>query len=262
LEGVLVYFLNRAFNSEQAVVALIESYLERLDVDDLYKNFHISVTNEHPFAHMIIDSNMRSADVFPSVVVSSQNDVKTGDMTGMPVQSKLVSLTKADIDDIVDVYETVTVKGKDKKRQVPGLSAVAADTTIAALKEACDKSPMNEVYGFSQVIRRTDSISVEIWSDNAQLKNEIYDALKLYISTSLDLIFNQKYRAFAVSVGEYTVKGERGNNFNFDFDVPLYGAVINFEVDYASEQILIDTELEEMVENKDLVWEVINHVKI
>ena len=258
----MVYFLNRAFNTEQAIVALIESYMERLDVDELYKNFHISVTNEHPFANMLIDSNMRSADVFPSIVVSSQNDVKTGDMVGMPVQSQLVSLTKPDIDDIVDVYETVTIKGKDKRRQIPGLSAVAADTTITALKEACDKAPMGEVYGFSQVIRRTDSISVEIWSDNAQLKNELYDALKLYVSTSLDLILQNKYKAFAVSVGEYTVKGERGNNFNFDFDVPLYGAVINFEVDYASEQILIDTELEEMVESKELVWEVVNHVKI
>ena len=258
----MVYFLNRAFNTEQAIVALIESYMERLDVDELYKNFHISVTNEHPFANMLIDSNMRSADVFPSIVVSSQNDVKTGDMVGMPVQSQLVSLTKPDIDDIVDVYETVTIKGKDKRRQIPGLSAVAADTTITALKEACDKSPMGEVYGFSQVIRRTDSISVEIWSDNAQLKNELYDALKLYVSTSLDFILQNKYKAFAVSVGEYTVKGERGNNFNFDFDVPLYGAVINFDVDYASEQILIDTELEEMVESKELVWEVVNHVKI
>lgn len=257
----MVYFLNRAFNSEQAIAALIEAYLESLDVDQLYRNFHISVTNEHPFAHMIVDSNMRSADVFPSIVVSSQNDIKTSDLTGMPVQSQLVALTKADIDDIVDVQETISIKGKDKKRQVPGLSAVAAKSTIQALQQVCDASSLGEVYGISQVIRRTDSISVEIWSDNAQLKNELYDAVKLFCSTSLDLILNKKYRAFAVSMNEVTLKGERGNNFNFDFDVPLYGAVINFDVDYACEQIIIDTELEN-IGDKELVWEVINHVKI
>ena len=254
----MVYFLNRSFNSEQAIAALIELYMERMDVDELYKNFHISVTNEHPFAHMIIDSNARSQDTFPVIVVSSQNDIKTSDMIGMPMQTHLVALTADDIDSITDVTEIVTVKGKDIKRQIPGVSAVAAKTTIEQLKEACDKSPQKEVYGFSQSIRRTDSISVEIWSENAQLKNELYDALKLYISTSLDHLL-KKYKAFAVSIGEGTVKGERGNNFNFDFDVPLYGATINFDVDYACEQILIDTEAENM--DKELIWEVVNHVK-
>lgn len=256
----MVYYLNRSFNSEQAVVALIEGYLERLDVDELYKNFHISVTNDHPFAHMLIDSNLRSQDTFPAIVITSQNDIKTGDMMGMPLQTMAVGLTATDIDTITDVYETVTVKGKERRRQIPGVSAVAAKSTIDALRLAIERSPMKEVYGISQSIRRTDSISMEIWSENAQLKNELYDALKMFVSTSLDLILSKKYKVFAASVSEGTVKGERGNNFNFDFDVPLYGAVINFEVDYACEQILVDTEIDD-IGTKNLVWEVVNHVK-
>lgn len=254
----MVCFLNRGFIVEQAIANLIEYYMESLNAENIYKNFHVSVTNDHPFAHMIIDNNYRSQDTFPCVVVTTHTDTKTPEMENMPVQTTCVGLNETDIDNITNIYETVIIGNKEKKRKIPGIVSIASDETINHLKEIARKRGC--VYGFCQRTRRTDSLSIEIWADNIQLKNELYELLRLYLTSSLPLILQRKYKVFNPSIKDGSVRGERSNNFNFDFDVPLCGANLTVDVDYAVEQILIDTEAENF--NKELIWEVINHVKV
>ena len=51
----MIYYLNLGFVLEQALVDVTKTYIERLHLDSVYNNFHISVVNEHPFAHMMIE---------------------------------------------------------------------------------------------------------------------------------------------------------------------------------------------------------------
>ena len=67
----MIYYLNLGFVLEQALVDVTKTYIERLRLDAVYNNFHISVVNEHPFAHMMIEDTPTANDTFPSVVIKT-----------------------------------------------------------------------------------------------------------------------------------------------------------------------------------------------
>jgi hypothetical protein len=68
-----------------------------------------------------------------------------------------------------------------------------------------------------------------------------------------------KYEAHDVKMDDDTVNGQRSGAWNDQFDVALAGANITFDVNYAIEQIVLDTEIENP--RRDLIQEVINHVE-
>lgn len=273
----MIYYLNMGFILEQALVDVVKRYIDRQQFDRVYDNFHISVVNEHPFAHMIIDENARAADNFPSVVITSQSDSKPTDLMNVPPQVKGIGLTSNDIDDLIAStkrYKTkigengevipVIKKGAKVEERIPGYVLVYDDTTIDHLKSIADSRTSGEtegmVYGIQIDTRRRDRVSVEIWAEQNQLKNEIYEHLRLLFSSSLERTLQELYSFFDPSIFDTSVNGERSSNYNFDFDCILCGSHITLEVDYNVSQIILDTEIENI--NYDLITEVINHVKI
>jgi len=124
------------------------------------------------------------------------------------------------------------------------------------------------IYGATQFIRRRDHISIEIWAENPQLKNELYELIRLYVCGFMKDYLDHLYREYfseleegqsPLAIFDSSVKGQRSNNFNVDFGIELSGAHITFDADYIIEQSVIDTELVEI--NDNLLLEVINHVK-
>lgn len=267
----MTYYLNRGFIVEQALVDIIKRYFHSLFLDSVYQNFHISVTNDHPFAHLMVhQDSQNTGDVFPAVVITSESDNKVPDMMGMPPQVEILSLNSSDIDDIcenkrIKTYidektgeEVVLVKkdGTTSYENIPGYCVVASDEVVAALKEKAEKQ---NLYGISLTTRKRDNVSIEIWSENNQLKNEIFEQLRLFLSTSaMDKVLNKKFGMFDPVIPDTSINGQRSNNFNFDFDVALYGAHISFEIDYWIQQIVIDTEIQSI---KEIETEVQNYVK-
>ena len=79
----MIYYLNLGFVLEQALVDVTKTYIERLHLDSVYNNFHISVVNEHPFAHMMLEDTPTANDTFPAVVITSQSDGEVPDLTNM-----------------------------------------------------------------------------------------------------------------------------------------------------------------------------------
>ena len=144
-----------------------------------------------------------------------------------------------------------------KTRDIPGLCTVVDEQTLAAIRETIKKQEY--CYGFSVRTRRKDTINFEIWAENAQLKNEIYEQLRLFTASTLPITLEDKYAFFAPAVFDHTITGHRSNNYNFDFDVALNGAHISFDVQYCVEQIVLNTELTEIT--GEMVTEVLNHVK-
>lgn len=266
----MLFYLNKGFVVEQALVDLVKRYFDEMDLDSVYKNFHIYVTNDHPFAHIIIEGNTRSSDLFPSVVITTDNDDKVPELSNMPVQVRGVKLFTEDLEELNNVYrnrkifnsetgqeeELLDRDGNPVKELIPGYIQVIDKGHFEKLKAICEKKGF--VYGLEMKTQKRDKISIEIWSENNQLKNEIYEKLRLYLSGKL-LLDLKRYDFNDVDVFDKSIRGDRSSNFNLDFDVLLHGSHLSLEVDYSIVQYVIDTDID--TENKDLILEVINHVK-
>ena len=254
-----------------------KTYIERLHLDSVYNNFHIQVTNEHPFAHMLIEDNTKAQDTFPAIVITSHSDGEVPDLSNLMEVSHGIKITSKELDEIFETYtrprtrinedgETEIVKRKDGsvvRESVPGYVLIYDEERINKLKEIADsRSTATEeggIYGIKVDTRRRDNISVEIWCENDQLKDELYEHLNLFFTCSLDRILNEKFKMFDCAIFGNKVSGERSSNYNYDFDVLLSGSHITFSVDYNVSQIILDTDIENIT--TEIFWEVINHVK-
>lgn len=265
----MIVYVNRGFIAEQSIVDVLKRYFDRLNYDELYDNFHLTITNNHPFAHLIIHpDSANTADVFPSIVVTTQSDEKVPAMANMVQQVSEMEYSAEDIDSFLrykrqkfiiddngEIKYLYDKQGNPIYEPIPGYCLVVDDKKASQLKEITEERPL---YGVSIATRRRDHISIEIWAENNQLKNEIYEHLRMFCDGYFIPALNEFYKPFNPVVIGSTVRGERSNNFNFDYDVPLYGANITFDIDYNVEQIVIDTDIMDIT---DITTEVINHVK-
>ncbi len=272
----MVYYINFGFVLEQALADVMKRYIDRLHLDEVYGNFHISVVNDHPFAHMIVDEHIRASDTFPAIVVSTQSDSKPGDLANVPNQTFGIGMTSTELDNFINLgmrdktkinsngeVEVIKKGGVIQRERIPGFILISDPSRVAKLKEIADSRTSQDipgkVYGIQVNSRRRDKVSIEIWCENNQLKNELYEHLRLLCTSSLEKVLQEQYSCFDCSIFDNSVSGERGSNYNFDFDTLLYGSHISFDVDYNVAQYIFDTEITEL--NKDIIVEVINHVK-
>ena len=255
----MLCYLNRGIILEQALVALVRDYFESLHLDHKYKNFHISVTTEHPFAELYLHEGLNASDKFPCVVITTQEDRKPYEFDELAiVQTDGIGIEENDLEEIVKTTETYTnKKGVQKEREIPGLCTVVDDNTLEAIRETIQKQ--NYCYGYSMRIRRKDTLGFEIWAENVQLKNEIYEQLRLFITGNLSHLLEAKYSFFDIAIFDNTIVGHRSNNYNFDFDVALSGAHISMDVNYCVEQIVLNTELTKV--SKEIITEAMNYGK-
>ena len=274
----MIYYLNLGFILEQALLDVTKTYIDRLHLDSVYNNFHITVVNEHPFAHMMLEDTTNASDTFPSVVITSQSDGEVPDLANLMEMNHGVKVTSQDLDELFaasrrpktrineNTGEIEVVKKRDGTivmETVPGYVLIYDEERINQLKEIADSRTTAEetggIFGIKIDSRRRDNISVEIWCENDQLKDELYEHLNLFFSCSLDRILQEKFKMFDCAIFGNKIHGERSSNYNFDFDVMLSGSHLTFSVDYNVSQIILDTEIEKIT--TDIFWEVINHVK-
>ena len=253
----MLCYLNRGLILEQAICSIIHDYFDTLHLENKYQNFHISVTTEHPFAELYLHDNLNAADSFPCVVVSTQEDRKPSEFEELaPNEVSGIGLSESDLEAITKTTETYyNKKGVLKTREIPGLCTVVDDKTLEAIRETIEKQTY--CYGYSIRTRRKDTIGLEIWAENVQLKNEIYEQLRLFVTSNLRHILTDKYPFFDIAIFDNTIVGHRSNNYNFDFDVALSGAHISLDVNYCVEQIVLNTELTDV--SKEIITEALNH---
>ena len=255
----MICYINRGLILEQALCSLIHEYFDTLHFENKYRNFHISVTTEHPFAELYLHKNLNASDRFPCVVISTMDDRKPPDFSDLAVEeAEWIGFEAEDIEEAVKSTETYTdKKGHTRTREIPGVCVVKDDIALAEVNKVIRQQEV--CYGTLLRMRREDWIAVEIWSENNQLKNEIYEQLRLFIAGNLLHVLEKRYKAFDPDLREEDVHGDRGNNYNFDFDVILYGANITFKIVYRVEQLVLDTEAR--LVDGEIIAEAINHVK-
>ncbi|MDR1176639.1 MAG: collagen-like protein [Treponema sp.] len=253
----MVCYLNKGLILEQAIMGLINQYFDAMRMDSFYRNFHIKATLNHPFALVLKEHTLNAADHFPVVVVSTYDDNKPSELINLSPQIEGIGLEQNDIDIIIKYTEKISAGGKEKERVIPGLFPVAESSIIQAIHDAIIENGL--IYGFSARTYRRDNISLEIWAENAQLKNEIYEHLRLFVIGNLRHIMENKYEYFDIKIDDDKIAGQRSGAYNDLFDVILHGANITFDVNYAITQFVLDTEIKNP--SRDLMLEVINHVK-
>ena len=106
----MIYYLNLGFVLEQALVDVTKTYIDRLHLESVYDNFHISVVNEHPFAHMMLEDTPTANDTFPAVVITSQSDGEVPDLTNMMEVNHGVKVTSKDFDELFNEYAQAVEK--------------------------------------------------------------------------------------------------------------------------------------------------------
>lgn len=222
-------YINRGLILEEGIAHLLRGYLRDLNTKAKYPAFSVSVTTEHPFARLYLNDSLTANDAFPAIVVSTEEDKKPQEFTDVAPAITGIKIEEADIDELL------------KDRDTPGLCAVCDDETVEAIKGVCQRQGW--CYGYKIASRHCDDLAVEVWAENVQLKNELYEELRLFISGNLDLLLTKLYPDFDTALFDHTVVGHRSNNYNYDFDVMLTGGHIAFSVNYCTAQYVFNTEL-------------------
>ena len=255
----MIFFLNRGLILEQEVVKALKKYFSIIDVPGYYKNFTVSITNEHPFARILLSEypEKATASLFPVIVATTVNDSKPSELMHL-ASSSYMAIEPADIKEGQNGEPSAI-----EKRYM-----MMTPKKMSELRAAMEARQDKRIYGTSFFIRRRDSIAIEIWAENPQLKNELYELIRLfacgfmreYLDKTYSDYFSELNEAGGIlTIFDSSIRGQRSNNFNLDFGIELSGAHITFEADYIIEQSIIDTELVEI--NDNLLLEVINHVK-
>lgn len=253
----MLCYLNRGLILEQALCDIVQEYFKSLHLENKYQNFHIKVTTEHPFARLLMDEGMNTSDSFPCVVITTQEDRKPIEFDDLAPHVMGIGITESDLKEITKTKEEYyNSKGVLKTRDIPGLCTVVDENTLEKIRETIQRQGF--CYGYSIRTRRKETLSFEIWAENIQLKNEIYEQLRLFVASNLRHILDEKYPFFDIALFDNTITGTRSNNFNLDFDVVLSGAHIGFDINYCVEQIVLNTELTGV--SQEIITEVLNSV--
>jgi hypothetical protein len=89
-------------------------------------------------------------------------------------------------------------------------------------------------------------VAIEIWAESVPVKNKMYEDIRLFVLGNLQNVLAAKYKIFDPKIDKGSINGQRSSAYNIAFGVAIFGAQIRFAVNYAVEQLLINTELREL----------------
>jgi len=221
----MMYFLNKGLILEQEIVKVLNGYFTSLGVDKMFKNYTLNVTNEHPFAQFLDNQGEgNSPGLFPAIVVTSESD-EHAPPGGHFVEIEKLILEPSDVDQIIPY------------------GYFLEEEMVERIREEFKKREDKKLYGMTFIIRRSERISIQIWADNVQLKNYLYEMLRLFILGGLHECMEEFRTKNNLVIFDETITGQRSGTYTDAYGVTLAGANIVFNVDYMIEQSFIDTEL-------------------
>lgn len=232
----MLYFFNRPLILEQVIADAFKDYFEALKAQDMYANWSINVTVEHPFSVMLPEFTY-NASLFPAIIISTESDEKPAELMNL-VETQAFVLEKTDIPLLGDAGYMV------------------CDALLADLSQ--EFAQREQLYGITRIIRRQEKITVEIWSENIQLKNELYEHCRLFLAGGIHTALQHHKDTNNLVIFDHTLHGDRSGNFNYDFGVALAGSRLTFDAGYFIEQSIIDTKI---TGKKPIIWEVKDNVK-
>jgi hypothetical protein len=219
----MTYFFNRGLILEQVIAKAIRGYFHAMGVEKMYPNFEINITNEYPWARILMNGNNDAAGLFPAIIVASETDSHAPNNGHPLLQAERLTLEPADLDQLADHGYTVTPEVVERLRG--------------------EFEGRENLYGSTFIIRRSERISIEIWAENIELKNRLYEDVRLFILGGLHDYLEEYQEKYGLTLFDDTVDGQRSGTFTNSYGIVLAGANIAFDVDYMIEQSYVDTEL-------------------
>ena len=232
----MIIVLSKAVLIEDVLIEELKRYLADLRFDELYPVVgSVRVSNEHPFALLLnqkSNGTVFDGQLFPSITVISGNDEKTPQLAEIR-EWRQSTLVPADVS------------------QLRGAGFQVSDGALAWL--ASYFATHTALYGAMGSGPRRDHLTIEIWSESIQLKNELYNLVELFLSGPRRVEIAQKY---GIEIFDDTIRGQRSGNYNLDFGQILYGGQVSFDADYWVGQTILDSDLQTL---NDPTWvEVLN----
>lgn len=223
---------------EELLVKDIRDYLENdIRFNVLYPKFgHPNVSQEHPFATMTAmdlgGGNIVQNDIFPAIAVM--------DMSSGPNPALNTSTEPEDVKCGVPEYNDIA-----NNRNVNIISDVDLDA-IWAVVDPLQGNTILWGRGVENMWR--SNLAIEIWADNAKVKNVLFHILNGYFVGPRRYEFRTANNAVAFID---SLNAEKTGVYNFDFGMMLYGAMIRISMDYVVGQYIFDT-----------TWGTLNHVDL
>jgi hypothetical protein len=219
----MMYFLNRGLIMEQVIAEAIREYFHAMSVEKMYPNYELNITNEHPWARILMNRNSDAAGLFPAIIVTSESDIHAPhNGHPLPEVEKLI-LEPADLDHLVEHGYTIHSE------------------VVERLRMAFEGR--ENLYGHTFIIRRLERISIEIWAENITVKNSLYEDVLLFVLGALSEYLEEYRKKYGLIFFDDTVDGQRSGTFTNTYGIGLAGANITFNIDYMIEQSYINTDI-------------------
>jgi hypothetical protein len=226
------YILTKVPVIEDLLVKDLREYLGLIRFKEQYPNHkNLGVSNDHPFERLLA-SGEPDFTILPSITIVSAND---GEVQGMSKGWKITSLEKADI---------IGMKPEEW---------ILSETALVELNTAFQTK--DQIHGLMHSTMWRDSVSFEIWTENIQVKNDIFSLVLAYLSGPQIIGLHQKHD---IVIHSNTIRGQRSGYYNIDFGKTLYGGRIEVSVDYPIMQAVYDTDISSLAEIQHSYQEVIN----
>jgi hypothetical protein len=201
---------------ENDLVADFKEYIKTIKFAEQYPNHAgLTISNDHPFEALLNGDG--SANIFPCVTIVSTTD---GEVPNMAKGWADTRLERGDLDAINPAEWYMADSSRDDL--VEALVAKGA------------------VYGVRHSTMWRDSTSFEVWSENLQVKNDLYNLILGYLTGPHVIRLHQNH-SFVIQSDQ--IRGQRSGYYNFDFGRTLYGCKIDLRVDYPIIQAVYDTDI-------------------
>lgn len=222
----MIYAITYAPDVELTLVDELRSYFQKeAKAAELFRNHpSIRISQVHPFAYLIdeaVNQTKVPVNLFPSVTIIAENDSKAAQ-------------TMATLEEANYSAEDIQAIVENRERYI------ISDETVAALQAMAANNPTIFARGSSRV--RNMAISIEIWSENIDQKNRIYDLCQAFILGPKRYEVND----LGIKLHEYSMQGQRSGLYNYDFGKLLYGGQIRVQADAGLAQFFVSTDQSEI----------------
>jgi hypothetical protein len=220
----MIYFFNKGLILENEICDALQTYFKSLGIEDQYNNFTLNVTNEHPWARLMINGgDSEAASLFPAIIVASESDRHTPNNGHPMMEIEKLKLELKDLDLLAEHGYSID------------------DSVVEKLRDEFSKREY--LYGITRIFRRSERISFEIWAENIELKNILYEDVRLFAQGAMQDYLDPYVHKNNLVIFDETINGRRSGTFTDSYGILLAGANITFQADYMIEQSIIDTDL-------------------
>lgn len=218
---------------EDLLRVAVKTYFQDLRWHEMYPHHPgINISTDHPFERLLDVSNGNDNTLFPAITIVSSSD---SEIPGASKNWEPTTLEDGDIDEF------------------DNLPWYVSDTALADLQTALTEK--TQIFGLKHATTWRDSVSFEIWTENMQVKNDLYNLLMGFLSGPKIMEFKQ---AHGITIHSNSIQGQRSGYYNYDFGRVLYGGRIAFQADYPILQAVYDTEIESLAEIEHSYREVLH----